>query len=551
MVDRVVQRRQTPDPATYIGKGKADELRDAAEAADCDTVVFDDELSPAQQRNLEKILGRTAIDRTAVILDIFGQNASSQEGKAQVELAQLRYRLPRLRRGQEPRRCPSSAVAARARFGGGETKLEVDRRRIVRRIHKLEAELRDVASHRETQRKQAKPQPAPRASPSSATRTPASPPSSTGSPTRACSSRTGSSPPSTPPPAASSCPGGEAVLLTDTVGFVRKLPHQLVEAFRSTLQVAADADLLVHVVDASAADPIAQMHAVRDVLVEIGAADVPELLCFNKADTAPEAKRLVDRHPGSVRVSALTGEGIEDLLIAVGDRLRAQTDLVELHVPYARGDVLAEVHREGEVLSETAGRRRRDRPGPPRPGRGRPTAGLGEPERIGSRPCRSPVLIHLASLRPESALAIAQLSTVAPSDVLSMATVVEILETVEHTPGCVGLLPVEDSFEGEHTAVLDRLIFETSKVYISEEVVVSERLDAFRVRTDARRGSAGRRVRTPRRSSTATGSSASTASPPASPGRPPTPAAWSPSPATRRSSPSRPPRRPSATGSPG
>ena len=145
------------------------------------------------------------------------------------------------------------------------------------------------------------------------------------------------------------------MLLTDTVGFVRKLPHQLVEAFRSTLQVAADADLLVHVVDASAADPIAQMHAVRDVLVEIGAADVPELLCFNKADAAPEAKRLVDRHPGSVRVSALTGEGIEDLLIAVGDRLRAQTDLVELLVPYARGDVLAEVHREGEVLSETAG----------------------------------------------------------------------------------------------------------------------------------------------------------------------------------------------------
>jgi GTP-binding protein HflX len=150
-------------------------------------------------------------------------------------------------------------------------------------------------------------------------------------------------------------PGGEAVLLTDTVGFVRKLPHHLVEAFQSTLQVAVDADLLVHVVDASAPDPDTQVEAVRTVLSEIGAGEVPELRCFNKIDLAPEAKRLRDLHPGSVAVSARTGEGIDDLLLAIGDRLRARTAVVELFVPYERGDVLAELHREGEVVSEAAG----------------------------------------------------------------------------------------------------------------------------------------------------------------------------------------------------
>ena len=149
-------------------------------------------------------------------------------------------------------------------------------------------------------------------------------------------------------------PGGEAVLMTDTVGFVRKLPHQLVEAFRSTLDVAAEADLLVHVVDGSVADPQSQVDAVRDVLAEIGAETVPELICFNKSDVSPEVKRLVERHPGSVGISATTGEGIEELLTTIGDRVRLLTSIVELFVPYARGEILAEVHREGEVLSEAA-----------------------------------------------------------------------------------------------------------------------------------------------------------------------------------------------------
>jgi GTP-binding protein HflX len=150
-------------------------------------------------------------------------------------------------------------------------------------------------------------------------------------------------------------PGGEAVLLTDTVGFVRKLPHQLVESFKSTLRVAGEADLLVHVVDGSAPDPQAHIDAVREVLVEIDAGDVPELLCFNKADRTVEVKRLVDRNPGSVAISALTGEGVEHLLPTMGDRLRTATAVVDLLVPFERGDVLAEVHREGEVLAETVG----------------------------------------------------------------------------------------------------------------------------------------------------------------------------------------------------
>ncbi|HEU5149480.1 MAG TPA: GTPase HflX [Iamia sp.] len=355
VVGRVVQRRTRPEPATYIGKGKVEELRALAEAVDCDTVVFDDELSPAQQNNLEKALGRTAIDRTAVILDIFAQNASSQEGKAQVELAMHRYRLPRLRGkgGYLSQQAGGGGGGLGARRGPGETQLEVDRRRVLRRVHKLEADLRDIAQHRVTQRKAR--------GRSRVTHVALVGYTNAGKSTLlnqlteadvhvedrlfatldATTRRL-------------ELPGGEGVLATDTVGFIAKLPHQLVEAFRSTLDVAAEADLLVHVVDASAADPEAQMAAVREVLGEIGAGEVPELVAFNKRDATEEWKRLVDRHPGSVAVSGRTGEGVPDLLQAISDRLRALTTSVELLVPYARGDVLAEVHREGEVLSEEA-----------------------------------------------------------------------------------------------------------------------------------------------------------------------------------------------------
>ncbi|MBL8776252.1 MAG: GTPase HflX [Acidimicrobiales bacterium] len=348
---RTTQRRDAPDPAYYVGKGKVDELREISLEVDSDTVVFDDELTPAQQYNLEKVLGRTAIDRTAVILDIFAQNAHSQEGKAQVELAQLRYRLPRLRgRGSQLSQQGGGLLGNR---GPGETQLEVDRRRLVRRIHKLEAELRTIAGHRATQRKARKRSKVPTVAVVGYTNAGKSTLlnrltdagvlvedrlfATLDATTRRLE-----------------LPGGRNVLLTDTVGFVQKLPHQLVEAFKSTLEVVAEADLLLHVVDASAFDPDAQIEAVRSVLVEIGAGDVPELLVWNKADRTPEAARRAGRSTGSVAVSALTGDGIDDLLAVLGDRLAGSTSTVELLVPFERGDVLAQVHREGEVVEERA-----------------------------------------------------------------------------------------------------------------------------------------------------------------------------------------------------
>ncbi len=359
-VARVTQRRDSPDPPTYVGKGKAEELREVAEATDCDTVVFDNELTPAQQYNLERLLGRTAIDRTAVILDIFAQNAHSQEGKAQVELAQLRYRLPRLRRqaGALSQQAGGMSAAGGARIGSrgpGETQLEVDRRRIVRRIHKLEADLREIERHRATQRKASRRGHLHRVVIVGYTNAGKSTLlnrltdagvlvedrlfATLDATTRRLS-----------------LPGGERVLVTDTVGFIRKLPHQLVEAFKSTLDVAVDADLLVHVVDSGAPDVTGNIRAVREVLGDIGAEQVPELLAFNKSDLAPaEAERLVEAYEGSVALSATTGDGVERLLATIGDRLRSLTPVVELVIPYERGDVLAAAHRAGEVLGESPG----------------------------------------------------------------------------------------------------------------------------------------------------------------------------------------------------
>ncbi len=348
-VARIMQRRQSPDPATFLGKGKVGELHELCLELDADTVVFDNELSPAQQFNLEKLLGRTAIDRTAVILDIFAQNAHTLEGKAQVELALLRYRLPRLRRGRGGNLTQQEGrIGTR---GPGETKLEVDRRRIMRRITQLDHDLDDLGKVRHLQRK-------------SRQRT------RLGEVTIVGYTNAGKSTllnrltragvlvedrlfaTLDPTTRRLSLPGGEPVLLTDTVGFVKRLPHGLVEAFKSTLEVAGEADLLVHVVDASADDPQGQIDAVRLVLAEIGADQVPELLVFNKLDIASDtAKRMVDTHTGSVALSAQTGEGIDDLLQALADRLRTLANVVELFIPYGRGDVLAAVHREGEVIS--------------------------------------------------------------------------------------------------------------------------------------------------------------------------------------------------------
>ena len=348
-VARITQRRDSPDSAYYIGKGKAEELKELCLALDSDTVVFDNELAPAQQFNLEKLLGRTALDRTAVILDIFAQNAHTLEGKAQVELALLRYRLPRIRRGAKAGL--SQQAGGIGTRGPGETKLEVDRRRIGERISRLDRELDNLQKTRQEQRKGRER-------------------SGLGSVAIVGYTNAGKSSllnrltsagvlvenrlfaTLDPTTRRLALPGGEPVLLSDTVGFVRRLPHGLIEAFKSTLEVAVNSDLLVHVVDASAVDPQGQIAAVREVLTEIGAENVPELLVINKSDLDPdEAKRLVYEHRGAVAFSAMTGDGMNELLLAIGDRMRALTTVIELLIPYDRGDIVATVHREGEVVS--------------------------------------------------------------------------------------------------------------------------------------------------------------------------------------------------------
>jgi len=346
---RVTQRRDVPDSAFYIGKGKVEELKEVCLALDADTVVFDNELTPGQQYNLERALGRTALDRTAVILDIFAQNAHTLEGKAQVELALLRYKLPRLRRGiSEAMSQQGAGIGSR---GPGETKLEVDRRKIQDKIVKLS---RDLVNLHNNRREQAK----------SRSR------SGLGAVSIVGYTNAGKSTllnhlthagvlvenrlfaTLDPTTRRLSLPGGEPVLLSDTVGFVKRLPHGLVESFKSTLEVAVLSDLLLHVVDSTSVDPQGQIDAVRLVLKEIGAGDVPELLVFNKADMAPEAaEQMVQLHQGSVAISAVSGEGIEKLLQTIGDRMRSITAVVELLVPYDRGDIVAAVHREGEVVS--------------------------------------------------------------------------------------------------------------------------------------------------------------------------------------------------------
>ncbi|MCU1490809.1 MAG: GTP-binding protein HflX [Acidimicrobiaceae bacterium] len=348
-VARVVQSRDAPDPATYLGRGKAEELHRLCEQVDADTVVFDEELSPAQQRNLEKLLGRTAIDRTAVILDIFAQNARTEEGRAQVELALLRYRLPRLRGRGTSLSQQAGGIGTR---GPGETQLEVDRRRITRKIGKLEVELRSLEATRQTQRRSRR-----RGSLRSVSLvgyTNAGKSTLLNALTDAdviVENRLFAT--LDPRTRRLELPGGETALCSDTVGFVRKLPHQLVESFHATLEVVADSDLLVHVVDASGRDPEGAMEAVHTVLAEIGANEVPELYCFNKADLAPEAAaRLVERHPGSLACSGRTGEGTDHLLAAIAEALRASDQTVELAVPYDRGDVLAALHRSGEVIEQ-------------------------------------------------------------------------------------------------------------------------------------------------------------------------------------------------------
>jgi GTPase len=356
-VELILQRRDTPDPATYIGSGKAKELQELAETLDIDLVVFDDELTPAQQRNLERLFKVDVVDRVALILDIFAQHATSQEGMVQVELAQLRYRLPRLRGKGKQLSQQGAGGGARGGLvgtrGPGETQLEVDRRRILSRVARLERDLDRLAKNRATQRKARR---------RSAVSTLALVGYTNAGKSTLLNRLTDSHALvedrlfSTLDPTTRRLrlPGGETVLVSDTVGFVQRLPHQLVQSFRSTLEEVVDADLLLHVVDAGSRDALTQIDAVRSVLREIEADEVPELVVLNKADTADpdDVKALLVAEPGAVVVSAVTGIGVNVLLDTVAARLRALAPIVELVVPYERGDVVAAVHREGEVLVE-------------------------------------------------------------------------------------------------------------------------------------------------------------------------------------------------------
>ena len=352
-VESVLQRRRTPDHATYVGKGKAEELRELVHALDIDVVIVDDELTPSQQRNLESLFSVDVVDRVALILDIFAQHATSQDGAVQVELAQLRYRLPRLRgRGMQLSQ-QGGGIGTR---GPGETQLEVDRRRLLRRIQRLERDLRDLGATRATQRKARRRRDLPTVALVGYTNAGKS--TLLNQLTHAgvlVENQLFST--LDPTTRRLRLPGGETVLLSDTVGFVRRLPHQLVDAFRSTLEEVADADLLLHVVDASADDADGRIAAVGTVLREIEAGEVPVLVVWNKADLAdPETlKDLLATHPDSVAISAARGEGVDELLAAVGDRLRLQARIVECFVPYDRADVLAALHRSGEVLVEVHG----------------------------------------------------------------------------------------------------------------------------------------------------------------------------------------------------
>ncbi len=344
---RAAPRRDAPDPATFLGSGKVQELREICLAVDADTVVFEHALSPAQQRNLEKILGRTAIDRTAVILDIFAQNARTPEGKAQVELALLEYRLPRLRRAGGSLSQQAGGIGTR---GPGETQLEVDRRRLVQRIHHIRAELRQIDRTRGLQRHG-------RARGRHREVTLVGYTNSGKSSILNALTDAGVVAEDRlfatldPRTRQRQLPGGETVLITDTVGFISNLPHELVQAFMSTLKSVQLADLLVHVVDGSSDQAERQIAAVRDVLSEIGARDVPELLVFNKADVeGSRSRELSAQHPGSVWVSALTHANLEALVGAIGDALRTKDRVVTLRVPMDRGDIVAAAHREGEVL---------------------------------------------------------------------------------------------------------------------------------------------------------------------------------------------------------
>ena len=355
VLDGVLQRRAMPDPASYLGKGKANELTELVRSLGADTVIANAELAPSQRRNLEDIVKVKVVDRTAIILDIFAQHAKSREGKAQVELAQLEYLLPRLRGWGESMSRQAGGQAAGGQGigsrGPGETKIELDRRRINTRMAKLRREIKEMKSARDTKRSQR---------------------DKAGVPQVAIAGYTNAGKSSLlnrltkagvlvenalfatldPTIRKHQTPDGRDYTLADTVGFVRSLPHQLVEAFRSTLEEISGADLIVHVVDATDPDPQGQIQTVREVIAQVEASNIEELIVFNKADLidADTEVRLRGVVPGCLLVSARDGRGISDLEALIAERLPKPNEKFEGVLPYDRGDLVSKVHLTGKVI---------------------------------------------------------------------------------------------------------------------------------------------------------------------------------------------------------
>jgi len=357
VMDALIQRRDTPDPATYIGSGKLAELRQIVVATGADTVICNGELSPSQLSKMEKVVKVKVVDRTWLILDIFAQHARSREGKAQVSLAQMQYMLPRLRGwGESLSRQSGGRVGSQGggigTRGPGETKLETDRRRIGKAMAKLRREIKEMHKARITQRKSREKH---------------------NIPAVAIAGYTNAGKSSLlnrltdagvlvenalfatldPTVRQAKTPSGRAFTISDTVGFVRDLPHQLVEAFRSTLEEVSHSDLILHVVDGSDPDPEGQLSAVRSVLAEIEATNIPEIVVINKADAADPfvVDRIKLREKNSIAVSALTGQGIAELVAMIEEQLPSPQIDVKVLIPYAHGDLIGRIYKEGQLIS--------------------------------------------------------------------------------------------------------------------------------------------------------------------------------------------------------
>ena len=350
VMDALIQRRDKPDAATFIGSGKVKEVREAVVATGADTVVCDGELSPAQLRTLEQKVKVKVIDRTALILDIFAQHAKSREGKAQVELAQMSYMLPRLRGWGESLSRQAGGIGGR---GPGETKIETDRRRINDKMAKLRREIKEMKISRDTKRSERRKKNIPSAAIAGYTNAGKSSLLNrlTGADVLVENALFATLDPTV---RKTESADGRIYTLVDTVGFVRHLPHQLVEAFKSTLEEVSEADLIVHVVDGSHPDPFEQLRAVREVINEIGGGEIMEIIAVNKADVAsPEVlMEILRKESNAYAISARTGYGIENLIRAVEAALPKPKVEIKAIIPFSRGDLVSAVHEQGEIISE-------------------------------------------------------------------------------------------------------------------------------------------------------------------------------------------------------